>query len=226
MKKRILLLIGALVIGMLVLAACTARPGQQGRPYPYGLGGWMGSGMMGPGGMMDGWGRYNPDAEQITIDDAAQVVERYLRDYSNQSLAVEEVMDFAWNYYAEVEEEDGGIHAMELLIDKYSGRVYPEMGPNMMWNTKYGMMRSYYGSPTAKMPVNAEKAKEIAQNFLDVNLPGFSVIEADIFYGYYTLHTMKNGQIEGMLSVNGYNGSVWYHNWHGPFIAIKEFGEH
>jgi len=37
-------------------------------------------------------------------------------------------MDFAWNYYAEVEEEDTGIHAMELIIDKQTGQVYPETG--------------------------------------------------------------------------------------------------
>ena len=27
-----------------------------------------------------------------------------------------------------------------------------------------------------------------------------------------------------MLSVNGYSGEVWYHSWHGPFVA-KEEGE-
>ena len=43
------------------------------------------------------------------------------------------------------------------------------------------------------------------------------------FYGYYTLHTLKEGQIEGMLSVNGYTGAVWYHNWHSSFIRMREF---
>ncbi len=98
----------------------------------------MGPSMMGPG-MMGGWGTNNPNAEQITIDEAAEAVERYLRTYG-EDLALAEVMEFAWNFYAEAEEESTGIHAMELLIDKYTGQVYPEMGPNMMWNTKYGMM--------------------------------------------------------------------------------------
>ena len=183
--------------------------------------GQMGSdGMMGPG-MMGGWGTNNPDAEQITIDEAAEAVERYLGAYG-QDLALAEVMEFAWNFYAEVEEESTGIHAMELLIDKYTGQVYPEMGPNMMWNTKYGMMSSNY-SVTAEMPVTQEQAKELAQRFLDANLPGVAVGEADVFYGYYTLHTLKDGQIEGMLSVNGYKGGVWYHNWHGSFIGMEEF---
>jgi len=42
---------------------------------------------------------------------------------------------------------------MELLIDKPSGQVYPEPGPNMMWNTKYGMM-SGSGGYGGKMSPN------------------------------------------------------------------------
>jgi hypothetical protein len=186
-----------------------------------GSGGMMGPGMMGPG-MMGGWGANNPDAEQITIDEAAEAVERYLRNYYEEDLALAEVMEFAWNFYAEVEEKSTGIHAMELLIDKYTGQVYPEMGPNMMWNTKYGMMGSNY-AVTAEMPVTPEQAKTLAQRFLDANLPGATIGEADTFYGYYTLHTLRDGQIEGMLSVNGYRGGVWYHDWHGPFIGMEEF---
>jgi hypothetical protein len=53
---------------------------------------------------------------------------------------VTEVMEFTNNYYAEVEEKDTGIGAMELLIGRPGSRVYQEPGPNMMWNTKYGMM--------------------------------------------------------------------------------------
>lgn len=213
-------------------------PGAPSTPYqaPYGQwpGGMMGPGMMGPGmmggsgmmgsGMMGGWGGYNPDAEQITIDEAAEAAERYLNAYYGTELAIVEVMEFAWNFYAEVEEEDTGIHAMELLIDKYTGQVSPEMGPNMMWNTKYGMMSSYYGIGTeADGPISPEEARSLANKFLEKNLPGVTAGEAEAFYGYYTLHTLRDGQIEGMLSVNAYTGTVWYHSWHGPYIQMKEF---
>ncbi len=147
---------------------------------------------MGPG-MMGGWGGNNPDAQQITIDEVAEAVELYLDGYG-PDLAIAEVMEFAWNFYAEVEEEFTGIHAMELLIDKYTGQVYPEYGPNMMWNTRYGMMGSRYTTTTV-MTVTPEEAKTLAQRFLDANLPGVTIGGADTFYGYYTLHILRNGQV-------------------------------
>lgn len=137
---RTALIIGGIVLGALIVLSLVLGPM---------LGGWgmmgpgmMDPGMMGPGGMMGGSSAYNPDAKQITIDDAAEATERYLSAYYGQDLVLKEVMDFAWNFYAEVEEEDTGIHAMEFIIDKYTGQVSPEMGPNMMWNTKYGTMGS------------------------------------------------------------------------------------
>ena len=157
MRRVYLLVISMALVSLLGLAACSPSEEQ---PQPGTPGGMMGPGMMGPG-MMGGWGSYNPQAEPITIDEAAEAVERYLRAYG-QDLALAEVMEFAWNFYAEVEEETTGIHAMELLIDKYTGQVYPEMGPNMMWNTKYSPMAGMMGSQntaTAEMPVTTEQAK-------------------------------------------------------------------
>ena len=115
---------------------------------------------------------------------------------------------------------------MELLIDKHTGQVYPEMDPNMRWNVKYGTMGGYYGtSSPAEMPVSPEEAGALAQQFLDRSVPDLTVAEPDAFYGYYTLHAVKDGQVEGMLSVNGHTGAVWYHNWHGHFVQMREFHE-
>ena len=33
----------------------------------------------------------------------------------------------------------------------------------------------------------------------------------------------KNGAGVGMLSVDGFTGQVWYHNWHGTFIEKIEY---
>ena len=166
-------------------------------------------------------------ASNLTLDQAASAARQYLANYGNPDLALTEVMEFSENFYAEVEEKSTGMHAFEVLIDRYSGAVYPEPGPNMMWNERYGhmggMMGGWGGRSARPMPVTAEQARTLAQQWLERFLPGTSVAdEADAFYGYYTIHVLKDGQVYGMLSVNGYNGQVWYHTWHGDFIKMEE----
>ncbi|MHB8648146.1 MAG: hypothetical protein ACYDAR_20385, partial [Thermomicrobiales bacterium] len=72
------------------------------------------------------------------------------------------------------------------------------------------------------MTVTPDQAKQNAAQWLAQNQPGATTETPDTFYGYYTLHIMKDGTVTGMLSVNGYTGQVWYHNWHGDFIQMKE----
>jgi len=183
-----------------------------------------------------------PAQAQLTIDQAIEVVQRCLASLGNPDLVLAEVMEFAYNFYAEVRERSTGIGAFELLVDKYTGAVYPEPGPNMMWNTKYGTMMGCpmmgpgmgmgmigtFRAPTAQMPVTPEQAKAYAQQYLDIYLLPGTVVdeEVEVFYGYYTIHVLQGGRIYGMLSVNGYTGQVWYHWWHGPFIGMWELEEH
>ncbi|ABB13657.1 hypothetical protein CHY_0822 [Carboxydothermus hydrogenoformans Z-2901] len=136
----------------------------------------------------------------------------------NPNLKLAEIMEFDNHFYAEVQEVDSKKYAMELIVDKITGAVSPEMGPNMMWNTKYGHMGRMMGwayNTSTKNRITAEQALQLAQQYLDKNLPGVKAVEPHEFYGYYTLHTEKDGKITGMLSVNGVNGSIWYHSWHG-----------
>jgi len=105
--------------------------------------------------------------------------------------------------------------------------VMPEPGPNMMWNTKYSMMRRMMGSygqttTSGQMTVSEQEAKSIAESYLSRNFPGAHVEGITRFYGYDTIDFERNGKILGMLSVNGYTGQVWYHSWHGSFIQEKE----
>jgi hypothetical protein len=116
------------------------------------------------------------------------------------------------------------------------GLVYPEPGPNMMWNTKYNMMMGAGGmmgsrggffsadsSASANMPITSEQAGMLAMKYLNQNLPGASLEEPDRFYGYHTIHIIRDAKVYGMLSVNGYTGDVWFHSWHGYFIQEKDF---
>jgi hypothetical protein len=183
-------------------------------PYGYGLGGCH---------MHGGWGSLGTGTP-VSMEQAIEASERYLAAYGNPDLALTEVMEFSNHFYAEVKERSTGIYAFELFINRYTGAVYPEMGPNMMWNTKYGHMGGWWwGTPTAEMPVTAAQARQYAQQFLDTYLPGTTVAgEVDAFYGYYTIHVLRDGEVIGMLSVNGYTGQVWYHTWHGDLIDLRE----
>jgi len=43
------------------------------------------------------------------------------------------------------------------------------------------------------------------------------------FPGYYSFETTVNGKTRGMLSLNASTGAVWYHSWHGAFLAERQF---
>ncbi len=258
MKGRKLAAIGvvALLVGVLgLVGAGTALAwgplgGMMAGYGPGGAGpaGWGGM-MAGSGqGMMGGWygqGAAN-QGQPITLDQATKNVQAYVDSTGNKDLAIDEVMEFQNNFYAIVKEKSTGTGAFELLVNKYTGAVFPEMGPNMMWNTKYGMhsggANGLYGgmmggraqgmmggpyavtAPTGPMTVTVAQAKSIAQQWLDQNQKGSTTEEPDQFYGYYTVHTLTDGKVTGMLSVNGYTGQVWYHTWHGSFVQMKELG--
>jgi hypothetical protein len=133
-----------------------------------------------------------------------------------------------------VVEKSTGIGAFELLVDPATLVVYPEHGPNMMWNQKYAglnhenMMGNYYSATPAStsgaLTVDPVQALQDAQKFLDANLPGMqTAADADPFYGYYTIDYLRDGKIAGMLSVNGYTGQIFLHTWHGTFIAAQDY---
>ncbi|MEE8389866.1 MAG: hypothetical protein V3S14_03590 [Anaerolineae bacterium] len=161
----------------------------------------------------------------LTLEDAHEIVAQYVTSLGYTDLKVADVMEFERNFYAIVQESDTGIGAMELLLDKWTHVVGPEMGPNMMWNGRYGMHghSGMMGGASEHNILSPEEALEIAQRWLNIYQSGVTVEEhADPFYGYYTVHTLKDGEIEGMLSVHGSTGQVWYHTWHGAFIHMLE----
>jgi hypothetical protein len=182
------------------------------------------------GGCLAGTGDTSPLVGTISIEDAQRAVESTIQDLGYDGLEIAELMEFDQNFYAIVREHDTGIGAMELLVDKTTGAVVPEMGPNMMWNARYGMHRRggmMTGRTSESNTLSEDQAIEIAQRWLDANRPGVTAeVHADPFYGYYTIHTEQDGDIEGMLSVHGTTGQVWYHSWHGDFVQMIEGKEH
>ena len=165
------------------------------------------------------------EGETLTIAEAQTALETYLADLGYDNLEIADMMEFERNFYAIARETESGIGAMELLVNKWSGAVSPEMGPNMMWNAKYGMhQRGMMGArASGENKLSEAEALEIAQTWLDANRPGVTTEDDAVpFYGYYTIHTVAGDAIEGMLSVHGDTGQIWYHTWHGEFIQMLE----
>ena len=211
-------------------------PGMMGRGMgPGTMGPWnapdqgFGFGPCGPmGGPGWGWGGTAPlsGTNRISLDQAVEAAKQFVAASGYTDLEVTDPMEFTYNFYVQVREKSTGINAFELLVNPYTGRVFPEPGPNMMWNTKYGHMGRWWGGqPTATMAVDPETAKQVAQQYLDTFMSGATADEPETFYGYYTLHVLKDGKVVGMLSVNGTTGQVWWHRWHGDFVQAGEMTE-
>ncbi len=168
-------------------------------------------------------------SQSISMDKAQQSVQSFIDGTGNSDLHIDELMQFDRNFYALVKEKSTGIGAFELLVNPTTGAVGYEPGPDMMWNAKYVMMRGSagmmgFGPASASMTVSPDRATQIAQGWLNQRGGGYSAGAPDAFYGYYTFHFVKNGQIAGMLSINGSSGQVWFHSWHGNFIQSSELG--
>jgi hypothetical protein len=260
------LLLAGIFIGRSALLTAGAWPGGMMDGFSNSPSGMMGGGMMGgyggsPSGMMGGGMMGNgmmgdftsgglsgteptweplPQVLRLTLEQAEGAVGKYLSGLNNQDLVIGEVMVFDNHAYAQIIEKSTGVGAFEVLVDPVTLAVYPEYGPNMMWNLKYGMMAGSgtigtgmmggmmggFASPGAEvsteLPVTSEEAVESAQSYLEAYLAGTQVEEkADPFYGYYTLHVLRDNTVVGMLSVNGYTGQVFPHTWHGDFIAMS-----
>jgi hypothetical protein len=92
-----------------------------------------------------------------------------------------------------------------------------------------GMMGRYGGTPNSTPPsgsisgpLTVEAAQQLANQWLASQRTGETAAQPDALPGYFTFHTLKDAKITGMLSVNQQTGAVWYHWWHGRFIAMEE----
>lgn len=202
-------------------------------------------GMMNGNGMMDGQNnsyyrnQATNETNPINITTAKTNAQNYITTLNNPDFTIKQVEEYSNNFYIQVIEKSIGNGAFELVVDKYTGAVQPEMGPNMMWNQKYasqtgGMMNNGMmglggmmgasgcnnsNTTSTTAPLNLTQANAKAQDYLNANYAGSTTGNATIFYGYYTFEVLNNGNTYGMISVNENTGQVWYHNWHGTFIT-------
>nr|NIN34120.1 hypothetical protein [Gammaproteobacteria bacterium] len=108
-----------------------------------GVMGQMMNGMMHGGMMVNSNNPFFIAAEPLTLTEVTETLDAYLAALNDSNLEVDDVMIFDNHAYAQIVEKDSGIGVMEVLVDPTTKAVYPEMGPNMMWNQKYGMMSGF-----------------------------------------------------------------------------------
>lgn len=161
---------------------------------------WWGApiGMMG-GRPMIGW-----------QGNAAYVNDSNIVEYVEQRTGynVISVEKYSNGYYVIIGADDKPLY--EILVFP-NGFIHPEP-QSVMW----------HGAP---MRITEEEAESIAENWLARYFPGSKIEEVYVFPGYYTFHFEINGDMQ-MLSVNGYDGAVWYHGWHGKYLGEVALGHH
>lgn len=179
----------------------------QGYNYSYGPG-MMGNMMM--GNMM---AIYYPESKPIAQEEALRNMQSFATQYGS-NLTVEDFMAFSSNYYAVMKDTGSNQDIAEVIVDRYSGSTYPEPGPNMMWNTRFGAGRTQGGGNSYDLA----GAQKLAEDFLTGYLPGAQIQESHAMPGYYTFDFGRN-DTESMLSVNAFSGQIWVHTWHGPYLG-------
>lgn len=230
MKKNLLvlgLLVTAIVLSVPIFSYAYKNVAFWGGNRIYGgmVQGMMESPMMRMmhGNMMNGGGVELK--EEVNSEKAKELVKNYIESSGLKGISLAEMMEFENHFYVELKEEKIGKYTQELIVDKKTGTISLEMGPNMMWNTKYGhmggMMMGSRSAVNDKPAVSPEDAVKIANDYLAKANAGESAAEPHQFYGYYTLHTLRDGKINGMLSVNSFTGQVWYHTWHGNYVSME-----
>ena len=233
-----------LVVASGMAAAKATGPGMMGGADRHGM---TGSAFGGAGGGGAGAsGTATPTGVQL--QQIAAKVNSWLASSGFKGFKTAEVMAFTNDYVAV--HDAPGRPAFELLTNLKTTWVMEEP-PSMMWNTKYGMMgdfgnratpmmggsmmggsswNSWYGRGVGKVPT-ISKAVTVANNWLSKASPGETVASdaggtaMGKFPGYYSFDTVKDGKTFGMLSVNASTGAIWYHGWHGAFLAEHDFAE-
>lgn len=168
----------------------------------------------GPGMRSGRYGLPGDGTRVVTLDQARHRANAFAYQLG---LRVGEIMQFSRNYYVELATSSGH-PATEALVDPATGGVQIEYGPAMMRNTDHGMMR---GSGRSHPRISSEQARSTAQQWLRRHGNTMIAGDPEPYPGYYTLHTLQDGAVKGMLSVNASTGAVWYHSWHGTYIATS-----
>jgi hypothetical protein len=242
LRRRIGLLATVASVTAAFAAVAAFGAGGSGPGMMGGAGGGMMGGAFGGSGGTGASGTLAPSGAQMKH--VATEVNAWLASSGFKGFHAAEVMAFTNNDYVAVHDA-AGMPAFEVLTNLKTNWVMEEP-PSMMWNTKYGMMggvasrispmmggwmmgghwNGWYGNGKV---TTTSQAVAVANRWLSEASPGEQVASdaggsaMGKFPGYYSFDTTNNGRTVGMLSVNAKTGAVWYHAWHGTFLAEQGF---
>jgi hypothetical protein len=162
-----------------------------------------------------------------------ELVDAYLQHFNVPNLVLKEIIVFNNNSYTRIADKSSGINVMELIIDTETDIVLSEYGSSFTWNVMYpsipdsktiGNIEFTPSGPVVNpaenpMTISPEQAKIIAQQYLKqykINVKLSKTVET--FSGYYVIEYLHLGKVVGMISINGYTGQAFRHDWHQIFL--------
>jgi hypothetical protein len=189
------------------------NPGPAPGPKP-GAGYGYGYGMGGMGGMISTMrgntltSGYLDTLTPITTEQEARAAIQGFINLANSSLKISALWEYETVYKAELSDTNDAM-AFDLVADKFTGAVSPEMGMSMMLNASYGKSLYKTSSFGKKLVLTPQQATTIAQQFVAKNALGYTLESPDIYPGYYKFHTKVGTEFGMDIMVNGYNGGIW-----------------
>ena len=212
MKRLMLSLLAILLTAGIAFAQMGG--GHMGPTNSGHMGGGMGSGMAGAGGMISGMmgntmshGYLDVLNPLANFDEARLVIQAFLNS-SNSTLQISELWEYETAYVAELSDTNGA-KAVDLIADKFTGAVMPEMGLSMMMNASYGSSLYKMSGFKKNLNLTPEEATTIAGDFVADNLLGYTLGPTETYPGYYKFHTTISTGLGMDIMVNGYNGGIW-----------------
>jgi hypothetical protein len=228
MKKKIIIWSTSFVLfSALVFALGRASRNRPPKPDVHNLPAYSLS--LGVTGMLDGGAGYVYDSVSsnvVPVEELIAAVQHYLDWQNNPDLQLAHMREFRWAFLVEAVERSTGRYAFGMMVSKVTAQISPEVGPNLLWNTKYGSMIAEVGGgygmvgrllpedPVGEMPLAESEARKIAENAVEMLDAGLKLgDEVAVFYGFYEFYLIHQGELVGELDVNGYSGQAWVKDW-------------
>ena len=201
MTNRGILLAGlaALVVGLVGIGTLAGQTAGA-----MGAGGGIGDSMMGGPGMMAGTSMmeqpmmvWQSGAGPIkSPKSAATSALEAVQAKGWRWLSVDEVHTFPAFYEVEFNDRNG-YKGPEIYVNRSSGAVGPEMGPNMMWDTMYGMGNSCSSN------LSEARARQLAQAHTSSSLG-----DAERHHGYWEFELKRQALVVNQTNVQDCTGQV------------------